>query len=79
MKEKSQKINASKSKLMVLGVEEELEFEVCVVGMQLEHVSRFKYLRRVLDESGTDDAECSGGRRIVGAIRYLVNAIGLQL
>ena len=26
--------------------------------MRLEHVSKFKYLRCVLDESGTDEAEC---------------------
>ena len=26
-------------------------------GMQLEYVSQFKYLRCVLDESGTDGAE----------------------
>ena len=37
----------------------------------------------VLDESGTDGAECStkvvSGRRVVGAIRSLVNASDLQL
>ena len=37
----------------------------------------------VLDESGTDEAECSRkmarGRRVAGAIRSLVNARSLQL
>ena len=47
------KVNASKSKLMVLGGEERLECEVCVSGMRLEHVSEFKYLRCVLNELGT--------------------------
>ena len=35
------------------------------------------------DESGTDDAECrrkkASARKVVGAIRSLVNARGLQL
>ena len=43
----------------------------------------FKYLGCVLDESGTDEAECNrkaaSGRRVSGAIRSLVNARGLQL
>ena len=37
----------------------------------------------VLDESGTDEAECSrkvaSGRRVSGAVRSLVNARSLQL
>ena len=49
----------------------------------MEHVSEFKYLRCVLDESGTDRAECSkkvaNGRRVAGPIRSLVNARDLQL
>ena len=36
----------------------------------------------VLDESGTDEEECSrkvaSGRRVVGAIRFLVNVRSLQ-
>ena len=43
----------------------------------------FIYLGCVLDESGTDVAECRRkvvrGRRVAGAIRSLVNARGLQL
>ena len=46
------------------------------------HVLEFKYLGYVLDESGSDEAECSrkavGGRRVTRAIRYLVNARSLQ-
>ena len=57
----------------MLGGEEGLESEVCVDGICLKHVSEFKYLGCVLDESGTDDAECSrkvaSGRRVAGAIR----------
>ena len=48
-----------------------------------EQVSEFKYLRYVLDESGTDRAESSrkvaSGRRVAGAIRSLVNVRDLQL
>ena len=55
-----------------------LECEVCVGGIRLEHVSEFKYLGCVLNESGTDETECSrkvaSGRRVAGAIRSLVNA-----
>ena len=55
---------------------------VCVNGMRLEHVSELKYLGCVLDESLTDEAECNrkvvGGRRVSGAIRYLVNARSLH-
>ena len=45
------KVNTGKSKVMVLNVDEGLECEV------LEHVSEFKYLGCVLEESGTDGAE----------------------
>ena len=45
-------------------------------------MSEFKYLERVLDESGIDGAECSrkvkSGRRVAGAIGSLVNARDLQ-
>ena len=45
-------------------------------GILLEHVSEFKYLGCVLDESGTDGAECNrkvvNGRRVAGSIRSLV-------
>ena len=68
---------------MVLNGEEGFECEVHVVGICLEHVSEFKYLRCVLDKSGTDGADCSrneaSGRRFADAIRSLVNARDLQL
>ena len=54
-----------------------------IVVIRLEHVSEFKYWGCVLDESGTDDADCSrkvaSGRRVAGAIRSLVNAMSLEL
>ena len=44
---------------------------------------RIRYLRCVLDESGTDEAVCSrkvaSVRRVAGAIRSLVNARSVQL
>ena len=49
----------------------------------MEHVSEFKYLECVLDESITDEADCGtkvmNGRIVAGAIRPLVNARSLQL
>ena len=69
-------VNAGKSKVMVLGGEEGLECEVCIDAIRLKHVSKFKYLGCVLDESGTDEAECNrevaSGMRVAGGIRYLV-------
>ena len=77
------KVNAGKSKVMVLNREAGLEREVHVDGIRLKHVSEFKYLGYVLNESGTDGAECSknvaSGRRVAGTIRSLVNARDLQL
>ena len=68
---------------MVMNGEDVLEFEVHVDGVRLEHVSEFKYLGRVLDESGTDGAECSrkvaSGRRVPGVVKSLVNARDLQV
>ena len=43
------KDNTGKSKVMVLGGEERLEYEFCVDRIRLEHVSEFKYLGSVLD------------------------------
>ena len=48
------KVNAGKSKVMVLNEEEGLVCEVSVDGVQLVHISEFKYLECVLDESGLD-------------------------
>ena len=77
------KVNAGKSKVMILGREQGLECQACVGGIRVEHVSEFKYLGSVLDESGTDEAECNrkvaSGRRVAGVIRSLVNARSLQL
>ena len=77
------KVNAGKSKGMVLSGEEELECGVYLGGIRLEHVSEFKYMGCVLDESGTDEAKCTrnlaSGRRVTNAIRFLVNATDLQI
>ena len=74
--------SAGKSKVMVLGLEEGLECEVCVNRIRLDVVSEFKYLGCVLDESGRDEAECcmkvASPRKAAGAIRSLVNAMGLK-
>ena len=60
---------------MVLKGEEGLECDICVDGIRLEHVSEFK--------SGTYEVECrrkvASGRKVVGAIRSLANARGMQL
>ena len=65
-----------KIKVMVMNGEEGLEFEVHVDGIRLEHVSDFKYLGCVLDESGIDRVECNrrvaSWRRVAGAIRSLL-------
>ena len=42
------KVNAGKSKVMVMNGKERLECELHVDGVSLEHVSEFKYLGRVL-------------------------------
>ena len=77
------KVNADKSKGMALGGKEGLKCEVCVDGIRLENVSEFKYVGSVLDESGTDGAECSrkvaSRRKGAGALRSLVNVRSIQL
>ena len=69
--------------VILLGGEEGLECEVHVDRIRLEHVLVFKYLGCVLDESDTDEVGYSrmvvSRRRVVGTIRSLVNAKGLQL
>ena len=66
------KINADKTKVMVLNGEEGLEFGVHVDGIRLKHFSEFKYLGCAL-ESVTDGAECS---RKVASGRIVTDAIG---
>ena len=53
---KGLKLNVDKSKVIVLNGEEELECEVYVDGIRLEHVSEFKYFGYILDESDTHGA-----------------------
>ena len=40
--------------------------------ISLEYVSEFKYLRRVLDESGTDKASVVGRWRMGGGLQVLL-------
>ena len=51
--------------------------------IRLEHVPEFKNLECILDESGTDEKECSRKvvslRKVAGAINSLVNIRNLQL
>ena len=76
------KVNASKSKVIVMNREEGLGCEVHIYGVCLEHVSEFIYLGCVFDEADTDGAKCSrkvaSGRRVTGGIRSLFNARDLQ-
>ena len=51
------KVNAGKSKVMILNREEGLECEVHVDGICLDHLLEFIYLGCVLDELGKDEAE----------------------
>ena len=66
----------SRRKMLALNGEEGLKCEVSVDGVRLEHVSEFKYLRCILDELGTYEAECS--RRVVSR-RRVASALGLWL
>ena len=54
------KFNAAESKVMLLNGEEGLEYEVYIVGIHLEHVSKFKYLGCVLDEVQTRQSVVGG-------------------
>ena len=71
------KVNAGKSKVIVMNEEEGLECEVHIDGVHLEYISEFQYLGCILDEVGIDGAESS--RKVAGAIRSLVNARDLQI
>ena len=51
---------------MVLNGEDGLERGVCRDRLLLKHVSEFKYLGCVLDESGTYEAACSRKKRVGG-------------
>src|SRR5678815_218310 len=75
------KVSVDKSKVVVVS-EDSPQCEVMLDGEQLEQVSGFKYLVYMLDEKGTDDAECSrkvvNGRKVASAIKSLVDAKGLS-
>ena len=67
----------SQCKVMTMNREEGLKCKFHVDRIRLEHVLEFKYFGCVLEESGSDGAECS--RRVAGAIKSLVNTKDLQL
>ena len=71
-------MNAGKRKVMVLGQEDELVYEICVDGVQLEHMSEFNYLGCFFFGSGTDEAECrrkfANERKVENPIIFLVIA-----
>ena len=48
------KVNESKSTVMVMNGDEELECKVHIDGIRLGYVSEFKYLGCVLDEAGSE-------------------------
>ena len=77
------RVNAGKGKVMALNIELGLECEVHVDVIRFEHALEFKYLKYVLCESDTDEAECNrkvaSGRRVACAIRFLDNGRDLQL
>ena len=66
------KVNTDKSKGLMLSEKGGLECKVLVGGIRLEHVSKFKYLGCVLDESDRDGDErrrkIGGGRKVAGTI-----------
>ena len=51
-------------------------------GVRLDHVSKFKYLGCILNESGADEAVCrrkvTSGKKVTDDFRFLVNARDLQ-
>ena len=67
------------NKVLLLNGEKGLECKLYVDGIRLEHVSEFKYLGCVLDESGTGEAEVASERSVAGIIRSPINARRLQL
>ena len=70
-KKRGLKVNATKSKVMVLNRLEGLECEFHVDGIRLEHISQFKYFGCVLDESGTDGQDAVGRWRAGGGLQVL--------
>ena len=77
------KFNVDKTKVMVLNGEDGLECKAHTDWIYLGHVSEFKYLGCILDESGTNGAECSrkvlSGRMVADVITSQVTTRDLQL
>ena len=66
------KVNADKSKVMVLNEGKGLECEVHVDGIRLENSRNLNIWDVFLTNQAQMGAKCS--RKVAGAIRYLVNA-----
>ena len=62
------KVNAGKSKVMVMNGEQGLEREVHVDGIRLEYISEFKYLACVLDDQ-VQMEHCTRKVRVIGLPR----------
>ena len=68
------KVNAGKSKVIVLGGDEGLECDVCADGIHLEHVSEFKYLGCVLEVfSDASVVNVDEGKSQIGYVTGLVD------
>ena len=71
------------NKVLLLNGEKGLECKLYVDGIRLENVSEFIYLGCVLDESSRGESKgcrkVASRRRVLGAIRFLVNARDFQL
>ena len=69
------KVNAGKTKVMVLNGEERLECEVHEGGIRLKHVSELN----IWSVFWTNQVHMGqSGRRVAGSIKSLVNARGLN-
>ena len=66
------KVNAGKSKVIVLGGDEGLEYEVYVDGIRLEHVSEFKYFRCVYMNQVLMRQSIVGGLLMLGICSLIV-------
>ena len=65
------KVNAGKSKVMVLNREKGLECEVCIDGICLKYVSEFKYFGVFWTNQVQMGQNAAGWRRVGGGLRGL--------
>ena len=76
-KRRGLKVNADKSKVMIMGGTEDDKCEIKLNGQVLEHVKEFCYLGSTVNDRGTDESDCNKRvmkeRKTAGSIRALVN------